>query len=50
VPAEAEAFNALIDRIGVRASFAPKTAIFYEGNPAANIYEVVGGSVLPAKP
>jgi len=49
VPAEAEAFNALIDRIGVRASFAPKTAIFYEGNPAANIYKVVGGSVFTCK-
>jgi len=47
--AEAEAFNSLIDRIGVRVSFAPKTRIFHEDDPAESVYKVVGGSVCTCK-
>ena len=44
-----EAFNLLIDRIGVRVSFAPKTRIFHESDPAESVYKVVGGSVYTCK-
>ena len=47
--AETEAFNLLIDRIGVRVSFAPKTRIFHEDDPAESVYKVVGGSVCTCK-
>jgi CRP/FNR family transcriptional regulator, nitrogen fixation regulation protein len=47
--AETETFNLLIDRIGVRVSFAPKTRIFHESDPAESVYKVVGGSVYTCK-
>ena len=47
--AETEAFNLLIDRIGVRVSFAPKTRVFHENDPAESVYKVVGGSVCTCK-
>ena len=46
---EAEAFNLLIDRMGVRVSFAPKARIFHENDPAESIYKVVSGLVLTCK-
>jgi CRP/FNR family transcriptional regulator, nitrogen fixation regulation protein len=47
--AEAEAFNLLIDRLGVSVSFAPKTRIFHENDPAESVYKVVTGSVCTCK-
>jgi CRP/FNR family nitrogen fixation transcriptional regulator len=44
-----EAFDQLIDRIGVRISYAPKARIFHENDPAASVYKVVGGLVLTCK-
>jgi CRP-like cAMP-binding protein len=46
---EAEAFNLLIDRIGVRKSYAPKERIFHETDPAESIYKVVSGLVCANK-
>jgi CRP-like cAMP-binding protein len=47
--AEAEAFNLLIDRMGVRMSYAPKERIFHENDPAENVYKVVSGLVCTTK-
>jgi CRP/FNR family transcriptional regulator, nitrogen fixation regulation protein len=47
--AEAEAFNLLIGGIGVSASFAPKTRIFHDNDPAESVYKVVSGSVCTCK-
>jgi CRP/FNR family transcriptional regulator, nitrogen fixation regulation protein len=47
--AEAEAFNLLIGGIGVSISFAPKTRIFHEHDPAESVYKVVSGSVCTCK-
>jgi len=46
---EAEAFNQLIDRMGIRISYAPKERIFHEYDPAESIYKVVGGLVCTSK-
>jgi CRP/FNR family transcriptional regulator, nitrogen fixation regulation protein len=45
----AEAFNVLVDRMGVRASYAPKEYIFHENDPAESIYKVVSGLVRTTK-
>jgi CRP/FNR family transcriptional regulator, nitrogen fixation regulation protein len=47
--AEAEAFDLLIGGIGVIVSFAPKTRIFHENDPAESIYKVISGSVCTCK-
>src|SRR6516162_7585503 len=46
---EAAAFNLLIDRIGVRVSYAPKESIFHENDPAESIYKVISGLVYTTK-
>jgi CRP/FNR family transcriptional regulator, nitrogen fixation regulation protein len=47
--AEAEAFDLLIGGIGVSLSFAPKTRIFHENDPADRVYKVASGSVCTCK-
>jgi CRP/FNR family transcriptional regulator, nitrogen fixation regulation protein len=47
--ADAEAFNLLIDRMGVRVSYAPKECIFHENDPAESVYKVVSGLVCTSK-
>jgi CRP/FNR family transcriptional regulator, nitrogen fixation regulation protein len=47
--AKAEAFNLLIDRMGVRISYAPKERIFHENDPAESFYRVVSGLVCTTK-
>lgn len=47
--AGAESLDLLIDRIGVRISYAPKSRIFHENDPAESVYEVVSGSVCTCK-
>jgi CRP/FNR family transcriptional regulator, nitrogen fixation regulation protein len=44
-----EAFDLLVDRIGVRISYSPKARIFHEGDPARSVYKVVNGLVLTCK-
>ena len=46
---EAATFNLLIDRIGVRVSYAPKESIFHENDPAERVYKVASGLVLTCK-
>jgi CRP/FNR family nitrogen fixation transcriptional regulator len=46
---DTEAFDQLIDRIGVRISYAPKERIFHENDPAERVYKVVSGLVLTCK-
>jgi hypothetical protein len=47
--AGAESLDLLIDRIGVRISYAPKSRIFHENDAAESVYEVVSGSVCTCK-
>jgi CRP/FNR family transcriptional regulator, nitrogen fixation regulation protein len=47
--ADAEGFNLLIDRMGVRISYAPKERIFHENDPAESVYKVVSGLVCTTK-
>jgi CRP-like cAMP-binding protein len=47
--AETEALNLLIAGTGVSVSFAPKTRIFHENDPAESVYKVVSGSVCTCK-
>jgi CRP/FNR family nitrogen fixation transcriptional regulator len=44
-----EAFDQLIDRTGVRKSYAPKARIFHENDPAERVYKVVSGLVCTCK-
>src|SRR6516162_2857165 len=46
---DTEAFDQLIDRIGVRISYSPKERIFHENDPAVSIYKVVSGLVCTCK-
>jgi CRP/FNR family transcriptional regulator, nitrogen fixation regulation protein len=46
---DTEAFDQLIDRIGVRISYAPKIRIFHENDPAVSIYKVVSGLVCTTR-
>jgi len=47
--AAAESLDLLIDRIGVSVSYAPKSRIFHENDPAESVYKVVSGSVCTCK-
>jgi CRP-like cAMP-binding protein len=44
-----EAFDLLVDRIGIRISYSPKARIFHENDPARSVYKVVSGLVLTCK-
>jgi len=46
---EAEAFNLLIERRGLRVCYAPQECIFRENDPAESIYKVVSGLVCTCK-
>jgi CRP/FNR family transcriptional regulator, nitrogen fixation regulation protein len=46
---DTEAFDQLIDRVGVRISYGPKARIFHENDPAERIYKVVSGLVSTCK-
>ena len=47
--AKAEGLNLLIDRMGVRVSYAPKERIFHENDPAERVYKVISGLVCTTK-
>jgi CRP/FNR family transcriptional regulator, nitrogen fixation regulation protein len=47
--ADAEGFDLLIDRMGVRVSYAPKERIFHENDPAESVYKGVSGLVCTTK-
>jgi CRP-like cAMP-binding protein len=42
---QAEAFDLLINRLGIRMSYAPKENIFHESDPAESFYKVISGLV-----
>ena len=46
---DTETFDQLIDRIGLRISYAPKERIFHENDSAESVYKVVSGLVLTCK-